>query len=258
MTRDRARKKAIRARMAASGESYSVAARKVAAAAPADGEAVEEIIARANSTLAARSARVGFRIDTDVVMPERPGRNSPGPAGRLARLAARAVWEHIAPGVDVAELRDAFAHQACEGFVEPAADRYMIDYGHYAVMCMAGKYFGGASGHPLQARHRDRRRGERLDDPLRLLRLLQGATDARYVSDTALRGTPCRALAVRPGPPELTVWIDDHHIRRIQFQERASSRQSSLSKNHALELWDFGVPVDGLDWSRLPNFHTPE
>ena len=45
MTRDRARKKAIRARMAASGEAYSVAARKLAATGPAgDAADVREII----------------------------------------------------------------------------------------------------------------------------------------------------------------------------------------------------------------------
>jgi len=51
VTRDRARKKAIRARMAVSGEPYSVAARKLAATGPAGGAtAVREIIVRADKT----------------------------------------------------------------------------------------------------------------------------------------------------------------------------------------------------------------
>jgi len=257
MTRDRARKKAIRARMAASGEPYSVAARKLAATVPADDTAaVREIIARANSTLAAPSARIEVRIDFDFAAPARPERR-PGLVARLARQAAKAAWARLAPDVDASQLREAFAHQAGEGFAEPAASRYLIDYGGYAVLCADGKLFGGRSGQLLQARHPERRGPERQYDPLRLLRLLQGAKDARHVGDQVLRGTPCRTVAVWPGPPGLTVWIDHEHIRQVQFQERASSKHSSLSKKQTLELWDFGVPVGGLDWSHLPNFKAP-
>ena len=68
MTRDHARKKAIRVRMAATGEPYNIAARELDAARPAGGaEAVHEVIVRAEHTLAAPSARAEFRIDTDVV-----------------------------------------------------------------------------------------------------------------------------------------------------------------------------------------------
>lgn len=48
------------------------------------------------------------------------------------------------------------------------------------------------------------------------------------------------------------VWIDDEYIRRIQSEERASDEISSVSGRRRLELWDFGVPLDSLDWSRLP------
>lgn len=258
MTRDRARKKAIRARMAASGEPYSVAARKLAAAAPAgDRAVVREVIARADSTLAAASARIEVRIDFDVVGAARPARRRPGLVGRLARRAVKAAWARLAPEVDASQLRAAFAHQVGEGFAEPAAGRYLIDFGGYAVLCADGKRFGGRSGQPLQARHRERREPERQYDPLRLLRLLQGATDARHVGDQVLRGTLCRAITVRPGPSGLSVWVDDQHIRKVQFEERASSAHSGISKKQTLELWDFGVPVDGLDWHRLPSFQEP-
>lgn len=257
MTRNRARKKAIRARMAADGEPYSVAARKLAANVPTGGTGtVREIIVRATSTLAEASARIEFRVDFDVVVPEPRARRRPGLVARLARRAAKAAWTRLAPDVDVADLQEAFAHQVGVGFVEPVADRYLIDYGSYAVMRAGDKSFGGRSGSLLQARHRHRRARERSDDPLRLLRLVQDATDAQQVGDQTLRETLCRVVAVRPGPAEFTVWVDDQHIRKIQYQESASGNWASVSKKHAVELWDFGVPVGWLDWSRLPSFQS--
>jgi hypothetical protein len=244
--------------MAASGEPYSVAARRLAAAEPAgDATAVREVVARAKSTLAAPSARLEFRLDTDIVRPERQGRHRPGPVGKLVRLAARAAWQRIAPGVDAASMRDAFMHQAGKGFLEPAADRYLIDYGSYAEMAIGGKRFGGASGHPLQARHEWHRERAQRDDPLGLLRLLQDVTVARHVGQAAVRGTPCRMVEVRARSAEFTVWIDDEHIRRIESEARASDEHASVSRRETLELWDFGVAVDSLDWSRLPSFQTP-
>lgn len=255
MTRDRARKKAIRARMAASGEPYSVAARKLAATGPAGAAAdVREVIARADQTLAEPSARIELRIDT--VLPEWRPRPDPGPPVRLARFSARAVWERIARGVSAADLREAFTHQVAGGFLEPAAGRYQLDFGGYAVMCVDGRQFAGMPGTPLQASYRQRRPPTGRYEPLGLLLPLQGTTGAHHVSDETVRGTPCRMAAVQTGPAELTVWVDDQHVRRIRFEEHASSRRASVSRIVTLELWDFGVPVDSLDWSRLPSFRT--
>ena len=255
MTRDRARKKAIRARMAATGEPYSVAARKLAAAGPAgDAADVREIIARADKTLAEPSARIDFRIDT-VLRPEWP-RPHPGLLGRLARFSARTVWERIAPDVSAADVREAFTHQAGEGFLEPGAARYQLDFGEYAEMRVDDGHFAGRPGTPLQARHRQRRPPTGLNEPLELLVLLPGTTDAHHVGDEMVRGTPCQMIAVRTGPAELTVWVDDQHVRRIRREEHASSGQASVSRIVSLELWDFGVPVSSLDWSRLPRFRA--
>ena len=258
VTRDRARKKAIRARMAASGEPYNVAARKLAGTGPT-GDAVDvgEIIARANSTLAEPSARIELRVDRHIVRPERRERRRPGPAGRLARLAAKAAWGRIVPEADAARLRDAFMHPAGEGFCEPTADRYLIDNGGYAQMCIDGRYFGGPPGHPLQARHREHRPPTGGNEPLGVLRALREVTDARLIGDEAVRGTACRAVAVTAGSAELTVWVDDQHVRRVRSEEHSSRPDFSLSTITTLELWDFGVPVDSLNWSRLPSFRTP-
>jgi hypothetical protein len=62
VTRDRARKKSVRAQMAASGEPYSVAARKLGSTGAADEAAArDEVITRAETTLAAASARFEVR-----------------------------------------------------------------------------------------------------------------------------------------------------------------------------------------------------
>jgi hypothetical protein len=254
VTRDRARKKAIRAWMAASGEPYSVAARTLAATEPTVcAAAVREVIARVNRTMAASSARIEVRVDTDIILAERPERRRPGPAGRLARAA----WKGIASTRYATRLRDMFLHPAAEGFIEPAAGRYMIDFGGYAEMCVDGKRFSGLSGEPLQPRFQNLRVPAQPDDPLGLLMELQGVTDAGYAGEEAVRGTLCQVVAVRAEPAELTVWIDDAHIRRIESAEHASDEHSSVSKRLTIELWDFGVAIDSLDWSRLPRFRTP-
>jgi hypothetical protein len=254
VTRDRARKKAIRARMAASGEAYSVAARGLDDAAPPDGaaETICEVIARAEATLAAPSARIEWRIDTDITHPERPRRRP----GLMARLAA-AAWNRVPSGVDAADLRDAFKHQHGEGFLEPAAGRYQVDYRAYAELRADGRCYAGLSGAPLGPRFRDDRPREQHDDPLGLLEMVRAGTDARQVGTEAVHGTMCRKVAVQSGPAELTVWVDDDHIRRVRYAEGASGPDTAVTRSWTLELWDFGVPADSLDWSRLPSFRTP-
>ncbi len=62
-------------------------------------------------------------------------------------------------------------------------------------------------------------------------------------------------------PPELTlsVWIDGQHIRQVRFADYGPKdpdpepRKDGVFKELTLELWDFGVSVAGLDWSRLPS-----
>ena len=244
--------------MTGTGEPYSVAARKMdAGQQPGDASAVREVIARTKATLAAPSARIEFRIDTDVVRAQGQEQRRPGPAGRLVRFAARAALERVAPGWDGARLRDAFEHQLGAGFIEPAAGRYQIDFGGYAEMYMDGSRFGGMSGQPLQPRHQGHLGRDQLYDPLGMLGILQQVTDAQHVGRETVRGTPCRKVAVRAGDTEFAVWIDNEHIRRIQAEGRASDAHLSVSKRQALELWDFGAADDSLDWLHLPSFRTP-
>jgi hypothetical protein len=92
---------------------------------------------------------------------------------------------------------------------------------------------------------------------LRVLQLLSEVTQARYSGAEALRGTPCRAVVVLAGSAELTVLIDDVHVRRIRSEWRDPDPRHGTSVKQTFELWDFGVPVGSLDWSCLPNFQVP-
>lgn len=261
--------------MAASGEPYSVAARNLDAGAPTSGVAVAEIAGCADRTLAESSARIAFRSDFEFSPPATQA--SPGPIGSLVILAGKAVWERVSGGKSL-------WHRAGEGFIEPAADRFMIDFGYYAQVCTEGLTYGGRSGRSLRTlRPSSRREG----DVLWLLRLIPGVTDARPEGTEALHGTLCRKYAVRVDvqraatasarealpaplgvdsaqPPvlALTVWIDGQHIRQIRFEDRVKrapkpDQGGSGAKILTLELWDFGVPLRELDWSRLPTFLSP-
>jgi hypothetical protein len=108
-----------------------------------------------------------------------------------------------------------------------------------------------------------------------LLRLLRGRTDASHIGDDVLHGAPCKRLAVKldleqasaattdglraPAVDRFerlralpaTVWIDGQYIRRVHFSE-------VLPRELTLELWDYGVPTDDLNWSRLPTFKSPD
>jgi hypothetical protein len=277
VTRNRARKKAIRARAAAADEPYSVAARRLGTAGPASDAAASEIATCASTTLAEPSARIALSQDWRTTHPNRGGRR---PIRRLARLVVKAVMERAAPGLEL-------GHMAGEGFLEPANGRYMLDYGSYAELCAEGRIFGGLSGRSMQGLHPFPARERPPGDVLWLLRMLPDASDAHPEGAEPVRGTSCWRFAVRVnaaeatgtsggrrriraagtvgGPPTLalTVWTDGEHIRRIRFEERASTgpppgpTSLSVSRQLTLDLWDFGVSVEELDWSRLPSFMTP-
>jgi hypothetical protein len=86
----------------------------------------------------------------------------------------------------------------------------------------------------------------------------------RAAAANARTGLPSPSGVDSTQPPALvlTVWIDGQHIRLVRFEDHAPrdlepKQGDSSAKVLTLELWDFGVPVQELDWSRLPTFHTP-
>jgi hypothetical protein len=278
MTRDRARKKAVRARMAASGEPYTTAARRLDAADPAEvpaeagdqtaagdqaattGPAVAaEIADRASRTLAERRARVETRMDRAFTPPPTwTGPRLPGPVSVLARRAAGVAWRRISPEKDWATARDemhtTLLHQLGEGFVEPAADRYQIDFGAYAELHAEGEYYGGRSGQPLKARYRQEPPGQVLQEPLAFLRKLSTVTNAGPAGHETVRGTRCRGAVTRVDSIDVTVWFDEEHIRRVRFESDRPDGRGSVSEVRVLELWDFGFDGEPADWDRLPQF----
>jgi hypothetical protein len=259
--------------MSATGEPYSVAARMLASADPAgDVAPIAEVLSRLGSTLAAPSARMEYREDLESV--PHPDEYRPGPVGRLVGSAVMAVWERVAPEEIRTRLRgmNQRYHNVAAGVVEPAAGRYQMSYrkGSWAKICIDGEHFSGLAGRPLDDRHKDDSAAMHRDDPLAWLRLLQGATEARYAGGETLRGTSCRKVVLgkillemgqaRPllvagakeDPAEFTVWIDEEHIRQVTTGAVLSGMTSMETKT--LELWDFGVLAGSLDWTRFPEY----
>jgi hypothetical protein len=231
----------------------------------------EEVAACAARTLTARSVRIEVREDFDhsyLKTGERRRRQGGllRPLGKLARLVLSAAWKRATRDLN-------FGHLLGEGVLQPSAGSYMIDYGSWAVLYRDGDFFGGRSGRRLETL--DPWREFHRDEVLWLLRLMRGTTEARVEGHETLRQTSCakltarvdmaRASALHPGGLRapavehfeellalpVTVWTDDRFIRRVQFDYEQK-------KPLTLELWDFDVPTDELDWSRLPTFKSPE
>jgi hypothetical protein len=272
--------------MAATGEPYSVAARalqaeeaaaaeplaaeplaaepkapdrEASAVAPADSVgALADVIVCAGRTMTAPSARLQIRDDTDTGREPEPYRERrPGLVGRLAGRAVKRLLGPPVADMSAAEFRELLLHQYGAGFIEPAAGRYLVDFGGYAQMLVDGRRFGGLSGEPLGPRYEIRPYKFRRDDPLDALRKLQSATAARWAGHERVRWTTCRVVTAAVGEDEFTVWIDGRHVQRFQTVERGSDRYPLAARTETVELWEFGVPVDELDWSRLPTFRTP-
>jgi hypothetical protein len=108
----------------------------------------DELALCASATLAAPSARLACEQDirtsrTDPRGHEAP-RPTPGPVGRLARIALKRARQRFMPALDL-------GHMVAEGFLEAPADRYMLDFGAYAQIVADGKVFGGLPGRSLDS-----------------------------------------------------------------------------------------------------------
>jgi hypothetical protein len=218
-------------------------------------------------TLAAASARIVVSRELTFEMPAMPQRRRGGllrPLIRVGKAVGKRLWTRALGDFD-------FRRQEAEGVIDLARRRYMLDYGHYARLFADGQEWEGRSGRPLSTLPPDT---DALPTPLWLLDLLAGITETRDAGTEEVRSTPCRRIAAKtdlsrasrdtPGGvavPELgrfedllalpiEVWVDEAHVRRVRL-ERAHEVET-------LELWGFGTPLDGLDWTRLPTFRSPE
>jgi hypothetical protein len=252
VTRDRARKKSVRAQMAASGEPYSVAARKLGSTQAADEAAArDEVIARVEATLAASSARFEVRkeVTADPVTAAAQDRHRHGRFKRLADVAVKAAWDHM-----VTEQAHTAASGMARGFIEPAARHFQHvqltqDDGVLAhAMIITRSEFGGTpNSHVIR------------EDPLELLMRLRSVTAARYVvGEETIREVRCRKIAatVSGTTAVFTVWVDGDHVRQIRAVTPKTTKRRVVTvlatTTLAAQLWDFGVPVDSMDWPPLP------
>lgn len=278
MTRDRARKKAIRARMTSSDEPYSVAARRLAgtAAEPGPDPAETDIAAVAacvRRTLAVASVRVSSHLDLELPGTTDEDRRQ---ARGLRGLVRRGLGSVFSP----------FLHSSHEGFAEPAAQRYQVAHRAHAELFADGRLYRGRPGRPLTTLTPDRPGdGEDVDHNLLWpLWALAGATEATLDGTETVHDSLCRRYTVQadleraaaagqpgagdwpvglvkappPHPPSFAVWTDDQHVRRVRFAKQAghdiSPGLTGYGSLRQLDLWDFGVSTAHLGWSRLPDF----
>jgi hypothetical protein len=226
-----------------------------------------EVVACAQRTLSAASARVQWRQEFNFPPRSRRRRRQGGliaPVATLARHTVRAGFKRATGGAG-------FGHLTAEGIIEPASGRYMIDYGAFAEIQHGRETYGGRSGRRLTTLGPRVRGGAA--DMLWILRALIGTTNAVREGDDVLHGVRCdrlevridlaRASAASPEPlrvPEAesfdalsalpaTVWTDGDYIRRIHIRELEL-------RDYTLELWDYGVSTGQLDWTRLPAFRS--
>jgi hypothetical protein len=251
VTRNRARKKSVRAQMAASGEPYSVAARKLGSTGAADEAAARgEVITRVEATLTASSARFEVRkeVTADPVTAPVRDRHRSGPVKRLVGVAVKAAWDHMVP-----EPARTAACGTARGIIEPATGQFQ----HHQVrqdssvlamgMVISRAEFGGTpDAHVIK------------EDPLELLMRLRSVTAARYAGEETIREARCRkiAVAVSGTADVFTVWADGGHVRKIQAVAQKTTDRIGVTvlatATVTVHLWDFGVPVDSVDWPPLP------
>jgi hypothetical protein len=235
MTRDRARKRSVRARMTASGEPYSVAARKLASSAE---PALSLLAERVNATLAARSARIRYRVETDLATRE-------DLRAKFVRFIGDALLKRIVPGMEAS-----IGGVAGEGFIEPTG-RYQIYWGGYATVVTGGRQFFGRPGESVEEHPSpDSYSGD--DWLLEPLECVRGTAIARFGGEDIVRDTPCRVIAIETNSRQFVFWMDDAYIRRVREQTVKSGIWGKLRGQATLELWDFGVATETLDWSRFP------
>ncbi len=230
------------------------------------------VLACVARSLAAASAKVKWREDWDFasLAPVGRRRRSGGVLAPVLHVGGRlvkATWKR-------AMHRLQAGHLVGEGVLEPASGRYMIGSDSFAQLYDGKQVFTGRPGRAL-ATLEPFPPVIRRADVLWTLRVLSGITDAEVDGEDVLRGTTCTRMSVHidlakasgasaeglrsPAVDRFeqllalpaTVWIDGEYVRRVAIQ-------GVESRDVSLELWDYGVATDDLDWARLPTFESPE
>jgi hypothetical protein len=224
--------------MSASGEPYSVAARKLTDDAGPSDPVVSLLRDRIDATLAAPSARVQFRFESNL------GTRKDLRA-RLARFVGDTALKLIVPG-----MGGSVAGRQGEGFIEPPTGRHQIYWGGYTTVVTGGREFFGRPGEPVEE-HPATDSDEGEEPLLEPLADMRGAASARFSGEDFVRGTPCRVITAETGSGEFTVWVDDVHVRQMSSKSATPSLWGTVTAEVTIELWDFGVATEALDWSRF-------
>ena len=217
--------------------------------------ALEAVTAARDDLLAAGTARfrLSFRASWADV---------PRPRHRLVRAGLWLASRVVPSGV------------TGEGVVDFARRRYMADFENYAGVFEDGVMRGGMSGTALGEPDRDEKdsdddRGDTLLSPLWMTDLLAGvveATDAEGAVGAYRRievkvdlgraadASPGFALPSVAGNENWRarpagVWLAGGRLSRVEFEQDTNDQ--------ALELFDLGVDLGGVDWDRLPQRGAP-
>jgi hypothetical protein len=229
--------------MAGSGEPYSVAARKLGGTGAADEAARDEVITRVEATLTVASARYEVRMQMTADLATEPVQDA----------AVTAAWGHVVPEQARTRLRTASCGIAM-GIIEPSARRFQHhrvrqDYGMPGMVMAVGL----RDVDPAPDAY-----GAAGEDPLELLMRLRSVTAARYAGEETVREACCRKIAVTVSGTTavFTAWADDVHVRQIQAVTPKKAERGVVTvvatTTVIAQLWDFGVPVDPMDWPPLP------
>lgn len=215
-----------------------MAARKLSDGAEPNDAAVSMLRDRIDATLAAPSARVQFRFESNI------GTRKDIRA-KLARFVGDTALKRMVPG-----MGGSIAGRQGEGFIEPPAGRYQIYWGGYATVVTGGREFFGRPDEPVEE-HPAPDSDEGAESLLEPLANMRGAASARFSGEDIVRGTPCRVIAAETDSREFTVWVDDVHVRQMSSKSATPSLWGTVTAEVTLELWDFGVATEALDWSRF-------
>lgn len=233
-----------------------------------EGPAVHAVVAHALG-VTREAGPLPFLFEVELRFPMSP---KTAPARRPS-LASAVLHALAAPLRSLGEkaLRVLLTRRRAEGILDLANDRYMMDFGSYAMLVVGSQRWSGRSGRAVATLPED---DATMWDPPWLLALLEGVTAVDALGTEFVHGSWCRRFAVRADfaraadatstdlllPPgqhysdlvgvPLDLWLDDDgRIRRVAMRTDLAVLQ--------LDLVEFHVQ-DAIDWSRLPTFRSKE
>lgn len=225
---------------------------------------ISTIFTALEQTLAAGAARITWSTEWSIA--SRPARER-GPVSTAALGVAKAAGKAVGgPLLGLAFRGYDPLHPHGEGVLDLVGRRWMVDYHSHAVLHVGTQEWSGRSGRPLDTLDVAT---PRIPSPLWLFDLVAGVNGAEDHGTEEVDGPRWRHLlatadlaeasARRPEgmasparnryedllAPPIEVWLDDGHLRRLRFVGELGT--------DTLTLTEFGIPAEGLDWSRLPS-----